>query len=455
MVKINLPADTCLSTKYINFVHMLRQTVKTFIEDKALFFPNQKVLVALSGGADSVALLRILSSMGYACEAAHCNFLLRGEESDRDEEFVRRLCEEQQIPLHVIRFDTVTYAQTHRLSIEMAARELRYHWFEQLRKEIGADVIALAHHRDDSVETVLLNLIRGTGINGLRGIPAKNGYIVRPLLNVSRTEILEYLKRLEQEYVTDSTNLENKFVRNKIRLEVLPLLREINPSVSEKIAETANHLSESAVVCRLAMQEAVRRTLVKDEPEEKIMDIPLLWQEVSPSSVLFEFLSPLGFNTAQIKEICDGLHSQSGKLFLSEKWKVLRDRTQLVALKKEYPSIEPQLVVKIVDKDSSFCITSDKEIAYLDADKLHLPLKVRRWERGDKFIPFGMTGKKKVSDYLTDRKFSLFRKEGQYVACSGEDIVWLIGERIDHRFRITDQTRRVLILRLSEQHDSV
>ena len=229
---------------------MLKYDVQRFIEEKDLFNLQDKVLVALSGGADSVALLRVLLSLGYTCECTHCNFHLRGLESDRDESFVRQLCEEHSISLHVTHFDTSAYAKEHHLSIEMAARELRYEWFEHIRKEIEASVIAVAHHRDDSVETFLLNLMRGAGINGLKGIPVKNGYIVRPLLSISRDVILDYLQAINQGYVTDSTNLEDEYMRNKIRLNILPLMKEVNPSVMETIQETTFRLSEVANITK-------------------------------------------------------------------------------------------------------------------------------------------------------------------------------------------------------------
>ena len=227
---------------------MFKRDVEKFIDQKSLFERRDKVLVALSGGADSVALLRVLHALGYQCECAHCNFHLRGEESNRDEAFVQQLCQKFDIPLHVTHFDTTDYAHTKRISIEMAARELRYQWFETLRQSIGASVIAVAHHRDDSVETFLLNLIRGTGINGLKGIAPKNGYVVRPLLQESRENILDYLQHLNQEYVTDSTNLQDEYMRNKIRLNLLPLMKELNPSVSESIAATTERLADAALI---------------------------------------------------------------------------------------------------------------------------------------------------------------------------------------------------------------
>ena len=255
---------------------MFHWNIQKYIEEKQLFTLHDKVLVALSGGADSVALLRVLLVLGYHCEAAHCNFHLRGEESDRDERFVNELCKGLGVTLHVTHFDTVAYASRHHVSIEMAAREMRYDWFEQLRKERGMAVIAVAHHRDDSVETFLLNLIRGAGINGLKGISPHNGCIVRPLLEVSRQDILDYLRCLRQGYVTDSTNLQDEYMRNKIRLNILPMLRELNPSVSESIAETSRRLTDVSLIYNkeidLELAQRIVRKVVKSESKAVTVD---------------------------------------------------------------------------------------------------------------------------------------------------------------------------------------
>lgn len=432
---------------------MFQWNINKYIEEKALFGLQDKVLVALSGGADSVALLRVLLTLGYTCEAAHCNFHLRGSESDRDEKFVRELCNVLGVKLHVIHFDTKTYAVTHHISIEMAARELRYAWFEQLRCEINAEVIAVAHHRDDSVETFLLNLIRGAGINGLKGIAARNGNIVRPMLEVNRKDILDYLHYLKQGYVTDSTNLENEYMRNKIRLNVLPLLSEINPSVSDNIAETAERLANVSTIYNKEIDTARKRVLSEDNSSLKRIHIEHLLTEMSPASLLFEILHPLGFNSRQIKDIFRSLSGQVGKRFACAGWEVLRDRDYLLLRKHEVRNVDaglPKLIMETVEKTLDFVIPRNKEIACLDADKLALPLTLRKWQKGDKFVPFGMTGKKNVSDYLTDRKFSLFAKERQHVVCSEDKIVWLVGERTDNRFRVTEETKRILILRVQE-----
>ena len=425
---------------------MFKRDVEKFIDQKSLFERCDKVLVALSGGADSVALLRVLDALGYQCECAHCNFHLRGEESNRDEAFVQQLCQKFDIPLHVTHFDTTDYAHTKRISIEMAARELRYQWFETLRQSIGASVIAVAHHRDDSVETFLLNLIRGTGINGLKGIAPKNGFVVRPLLQESRENILDYLQHLNQEYVTDSTNLQDEYMRNKIRLNLLPLMQELNPSISESIAATAERLADAALIYNKEREMAIQRVM----KGEKVISISALLDETAPSSLLFELLHPYGFNSSQIKDIYQSLFGQSGRRFHSSQWEVLRDRDSLILHSfsgEETDHVPPTLTYETVDITPEFIIPRDKHIACLDADKVTLPLTVRKWQAGDKFTPLGMKGKKNVSDYLTDRKFTLFQKGHQYVACQGDKIVWLIGERIDNAYRIDADSKRALIVR--------
>lgn len=425
---------------------MFKNKINRYITEKGLLGLTDKVLVALSGGADSVALLRVLLQLGYRCEAAHCNFHLRGAESDRDEAFVVCLCETLRVPLHKADFQTKEYAAEKGISIEMAARELRYAWFESLLPVCGARVIAVAHHRDDSVETFLLNLVRGTGIKGLKGIAAVNGRVVRPMLGVSRADILDYLEALQQDYVTDSTNLVDEYMRNKIRLNVLPLLRELNPSVDDTLAETAMRLSDTSAVYQQAMHEAVQRVR-----KENCISIAGLLAEVAPQALLYELLYPLGFNSAQVGEVFRSLKAESGRRFLSKEWELLKDRDFLLLrpVGGEYPA--PELLVQEADKDSVE-IEKDNRIAFLDADTVMQPLVLRKWQSGDAFVPFGMKGKKSVRNYLKDRKKTLFEKENQYVVCnvSGE-VVWLVNERIDDRFKVTGKTQRVLVLRIKNQ----
>lgn len=423
---------------------MIVSRVATYIETEQLILPSDKILVALSGGADSVALLRLLTTLGYHCEAAHCNFHLRHEESNRDECFVRQLCQELNIKLHTTDFQTAEYAKENRLSIEMAARELRYEWFHQLLLVHGIDCIAVGHHKDDSIETLLLNLIRGTGINGLLGIAPRKGVVVRPLLCVNREEIIHYLDGIKQAYVTDSTNLQDEYTRNKIRLNIIPLMQEINPSFKEGLSETIGHLNEAALLYEHGINEGKKRVFSPD----KGVDIGLLMQEPSPQTLLFEILHPLGFNSSQIRAIGQALHGQPGKFFFAKEWRVIKDRTHLLIepINQEVQKTPPfELIQETCDLYPGFVIPRNKEVACFDADKLHGAIELRVWRAGDVFVPFGMTGQKRVSDYLTDRKFSMSQKEQQWVLCCGDKIAWLVGERTDNRFRIDHSTRKVTV----------
>lgn len=414
---------------------------------------GEKTLIALSGGADSVALLVALQKLGYECEAMHCNFHLRGEESMRDEEFVRTLCEKRGVKLIVADFDTEKYAAEKGISIEMAARELRYEAFEKHRKEIGAKSIAVAHHRDDSAETMLLNLIRGTGIKGLHGIQPRNGHIVRPLLCVGRNDIMEYLEKRGEGYVTDSTNLETDFTRNKIRLQIMPLLQEINPSIATTLAQTAERISEVEKIYTKATEEGVERV-----KKGNIIDIGLLKQELSPQALLHEIVQPLGFNSAQTNDILQATDAESGRTFESNEWRIMKDRTTLIIA----PKASSQTLVTIpgdgclkTPHGTLICATKEyhgiierkKEIATIDLDKVQLPLTLRNKREGDRFTPFGMRGSKLVSDYLTDRKTSLLEKEQQLVVTDAtERILWVVGERLAAQCAVDEKTKKILRL---------
>ena len=290
--------------------------------------------------------------------------------------------------------------------------------------------------------------MRGTGIDGLKGIPVRNGYVVRPLLQESREDILDYLKAIHQDYVTDSTNLQDQYVRNKIRLNILPMMKEINPSVMESIQDTAFRLSEVASIYHQDRDNRLEQILKKNSDDFMQVSIADVLNDIAPNALLHELLSPLGFNSDQVKDIYRSLeHSQSGKRFLSKEWELIRDREDLILHRIKQKDTTPELIVQEVDYTPGFIIPRDKCIACVDADKVEMPLTIRKWQVGDKFVPFGMTGKKKVSDYLTDRKMSLYQKENQYVVCSGDLIVWIVNERSDNRFRITSQTKRVLLIK--------
>ena len=427
---------------------MLMKKVKEFIEKEDLFSKQDKILVALSGGADSVALTRILITLGYHCEAAHCNFELRGEESDRDEDFVRNFCRSLNIKCHSIHFETRRYAAQQSISIEMAARELRYNWFSKICEESDCQVVAVAHHKDDSVETMLLNLIRGTGINGLLGIRPKNGNVVRPLLCASRQEVVAYLHRMNQTYVTDSTNLEDEYTRNKIRLNLLPLMEEINPSVKDGLVKTASYLNDISKVYQQAIKESIDRIFITPEKE---ISIEKLMNEPAPQALLFEVLSPLGFNSTQVEEVYGSLNGQPGKRFISSQWQVVKDRELLLIERVKTANDKPLIIFEEVLLTKEFVIPKDKNTACFDANKFKGVISIRKWEKGDYFIPFGMKGKKLVSDFMTDSKFSLLKKEQQWVLSCNDQIAWLIGERTDNRFRIDDSTQKVIIAKLGKQ----
>jgi len=422
--------------------------VADFIAKHQLLSHDGLHVVALSGGADSVALLRILRDLGYRIEAAHCNFRLRGEESDRDELFVKNLCEKHGIQLHLIHFETVEYANLHQVSIEMAARELRYGYFRQLRDDIGAETVCVAHHRDDAVETLLMNLLRGSGIHGLTGIRSRNDYIVRPLLGVSRQEIEHYLNSIGQDYVTDSTNLQPDVLRNKVRLQLLPLLEQLNPGAAANIARSAYYLSEAEKVYNAEIARSPLRATV---PFSTLKAFP------SPLCILHEWLSPLGFNRTQIEQILSSLDSGSGREFSSATHTLVIDRSGIVVEPVCAP-IKPLVIpepgtyridetakIRIEQVGVEEGISRDSAVATLDAATIRFPLTLRTVEAGDSFQPFGMEGHKLVSDYLTDYKQNLLAKRRQRVLVDATGaILWLVGLRTDHRYRVTPSTRMIL-----------
>lgn len=452
---------------------MLNRKVETFIRQQHLLQSDGRYLVALSGGADSVFLLLVLKQLGYFVEAIHCNFHLRGEESDRDEDFCRKLCAEKQIPLHLVHFDTREYAQLHKVSIEMAARQLRYHHFASLCHDMGFDGVCVAHHQDDVAETVLMNLIRGTGIKGLSGIKpkiqqrlrvgAKVGIpttltVIRPLLCVTRDEIEHFLKEIGQDYVTDSTNLVPDVLRNKIRLQVLPLLDEIAPSASRNIVETA----ENVAFAEEFLDQAVSGMMEELKEEGSI---PV--SKIKSEYLLFRILSGYGFTSVQIKQIYAHLDAPTGTEFRSESHILVFDRGRLLIEEVEKNPFHEmripeegtyildetaKLRIERMPKPEGFEIPRSSDVIAVDADRLQMPLTVRLPKEGDRFTPFGMQGSKLVSDFLTDQKLSLLEKRRQLIILDSTGrILWVVGLRPDNHFRITDSTRTILRLSIEKQ----
>lgn len=436
-------------------------------------------LSALSGGADSTALLLYLLEKGKNVEAVHCNFHLRGEESNRDEEFCKKLCKEHGVKLHIAHFDTISYAKMHHESIETAARNLRYNYFFQLIGDLSAEGICVAHNRNDQAETLLMKLVRGAGIHGLSGMKpvtkvdyhGKDMKVFRPLLGVSRKEIESFLNKRNQSWVTDSTNLEDDATRNKFRLNIIPLLEGINPSAIENIAKAAERLQTVEVMYDDAISKGIERVSdkksvadIKNKNEIHI-SIAKLKAEISSEAILFEILNPLGFNGDQIKDINNHLEGTSGREWSSPTHQVIIDRSDIIVAKSDemgkkismripeegnYVISDSQKIILKHEKwtaDSVIPRTADK-IA-LDYDKVEFPLMIRNYEQGDKFVPFGMKGSKLISDFLTDQKATLIDKRNQLVLCNANgEILWLVGRRPDNRFCITKNTKEALIIRI-------
>ena len=447
--------------------------IKRYIASEHLLRVDALYLVALSGGADSVALLLCLKELGYRVEAVHCNFHLRGVESLRDEQFCEDLCQRENIPLHKAHFDTQAYADLHKVSIEMAARELRYRYFFQLKEALGADGICVGHHKEDSVETILINLVRGTGLSGLMGIRPRNHDVIRPLLCVTRQEIEDYLRQYTVSFVTDSSNLVDDVVRNKIRLNVLPQLSEINPSVTDAVLTTANHLSEVDAIVQESLKTALGKAVSFINPVTQVssnslsnepfqLDLSVVRAFPSPSYLLFYILKPLGFSSSQIAEMVSHLDGQTGQLWYSSTHELTHNRGVFMVLPRE-EGVPRQLVIPetgryVYDEQLSLRLTEralppsanvsfskNPTIVDLDAASICFPLTLRRVAEGDRFTPLGMRGTQLVSDFLTNLKRNRFEKRNQLVLLDATGtILWVLGLRINDRFKLTPQSTSCL-----------
>lgn len=450
--------------------------VEQYIKEHQLLDKQQRYIVGLSGGADSVALLVLLHKLGYQVEAAHCNFKLRGKESERDEEYCKKLCHQLALPIHIVHFDTAVYTELHKVSIEMAARKLRYRYFEQLRKDIHASGICIAHHRDDSIETILMNIVRGTGLKGLMGIRPRNGYILRPLLCCTRNEIEAYVQDVGIEYVTDSSNMVDDVKRNKVRLNVVPQLKTLNPSFDEAMMKMVNHVEEAEKIIHQSIHTALQ-TMVCVEGDMPLwletlkqgrgsvnlpnftLRIDKLTAYVSPEYLLYYVLSPYGFNATQTELIAQSLTGQTGKSWVSDHFEVVIDRTQLLVAKRETVQQKAMkipetgkyiyseaLSIRITEEqvDEGFEIPKALHTIALDKQKVAFPLLLRPIKQGDRFTPFGMRGSKLVSDFLTDQKVDALTKRKQLVLVDAMDtILWVVGRRMSDKARIGSATKAV------------
>ena len=413
---------------------------------------NQSILAAVSGGRDSVVQAELLHRGGYRFEIAHCNFHLRGEESNSDEQFVRRMAERYGVPCHVAQFDTDAYASEKKISIEMAARELRYEWFEQVRQERGLDLIAVAHHRDDAIETFFINLLRGAGLSGLCGMKAENGKVVRPLLHISREEIDRFVADENLEYVDDCTNASDLYLRNRIRHQLIPLLRELNPSFDSVMEQNLHNLSDANEIF-LRATESLRHKAITHRADG-IDEIAIeAVEDVRPQKTfLFELLRPYGFNSDSVDEILQGLHGESGRQYHSATHKLVKDRKTLQIVPLEAGDTSPVLTIsEPFKRENLTTLKTERNCILCDAAKLKQPLTFRKWREGDRFNPFGMKGSRLVSDYFSDLKLSIIEKQQQWLLCDADgNIVWVVGHRADGRFAITDKTEDVVRIKVAK-----
>ena len=433
----------------------MKNKVQQFITEKSLFVREDKLILGISGGADSVCLMYVFLELGYSFELAHCNFNLRGEESDADEDFVQELAKEHKLKVHIKQFDTLAYAAQNKISTQMAARDLRYAWFEKLRIKSSAKYLAIAHHANDDVETFFINLVRGSGLKGFLGIKEKNNAIVRPLLSVSRLEIEQYLKERGLVFRKDSSNASVKYLRNKIRHELIPLLAQMNPSIQQTVKDEMRILDGVAQIYASKVEE-VRKDLTQEKNGIVQLEISALLALKPLHSYLYELLSPYGFSN--VEPISKALHGQSGKQFFSSTHQLVVDRENifisLLNKENEVFEITEKTTSLVHPLEIKFKVTADKTIIYdndiaqLDVEKLKFPLTLRKWKQGDKFIPLGMKKFKKLSDFFIDSKFSIIDKKEQWLLCSGVDIIWVLGCRIDERYKLESNTKKVYIAQL-------
>lgn len=431
-----------------------------FVSENNLFSKTDKVLLAVSGGKDSVLMAHLFKLAGYNFGIAHCNFALRGDESLRDKNFVSALANELQVPFYFINFDTQTYAITHKVSIQMAARNLRYQFFEQVRQQYDYQKIAIAQHQNDAIETVLINLVRGTGIAGLHGISQNRGNIIRPLLCFTSDEVAQIVKQNNFTYVEDSSNASTKYMRNRIRLAIIPELKKLNPSLETTFKNNLNYFSQLEDFLNNEVEKTRNQLFVF---HQNSISVSVNQLKALQPLIIFELLKPFGFNRTTITDIIGVLEKHSGRQFSSTTHQLVLDREKIVI--KPIP-INPATEIKIEASDSEvffmdkrFTITvlnqnptnlkTNLNTLFVDADKLIYPLTLRTWQHGDVFIPFGMNGEKKVSDFFINQKLSIFQKAETPILVNGNgQIIWICGLRSDDRFKISAQTKKIITLEM-------
>jgi tRNA(Ile)-lysidine synthase len=421
---------------------------------------EDRILLAVSGGIDSVVMAHLFAEAGYDCAIAHCNFQLRGEDSERDESFVRSLANSLEMPVFVKCFDVEAEMKQRHISLQMAARDLRYEWFDQLLSEHQMDHVATAHNKNDAIETFFLNLSRGSGIRGLTGIPARRGKIIRPLLFATRSQIQAYQRDNKLEFSQDSSNLETKYQRNKIRHDVLPVMEQINPSFMDVMEGNMERLGEIFEIYDRSIRN--KRASLFDEKHGKISIQTDKLLELSPLRTwLYELFSPFGFTRMQCEGIEKILGAGPGRQSISTTHRLYKDRDRMILVPSGSPGFERYYLddpekpsslpfpmdMEVLDRNELEGFPDDPKTACLDLEEIHFPLIIRRWMYGDYFFPLGMEQMKKLSDFFVDEKVPVPEKESAWIMATGKKIVWIMGYRIDHRFRITHSTKRVLKLR--------
>jgi len=443
------------------------EAFRHYIHQKKLCNASEKILVAVSGGIDSVVMLDLFSKINYHFSIVHCNFSLRGDESDMDEHFVKELAEKYNVDFFIKKFNTIKDAEKNGLSIQETARNLRYDWFDELAKQQGFDHIAVAHHFDDQVETFFINLLRGSGVTGLKGMPVKRGKIIRPLLFARRSEIVQHATDYKLGFREDSSNSSDKYLRNRIRHNILPEIEELSNYFEIALTDSLEYLSEDDLLLKQIIQEKKNtifiyknNLLIIPMSKLKLLDNFDIW--------LYYLLKDLGFNRAVTDKIVALPEEKVGKIFYSESHQLLVDRDQLIIrekvnemnhkrkwhLRKRSISIPLKLKPSVIENDADLKFRTESKFAYFDFEKLEFPLLIRHWREGDYFIPFGMKGKKLVSDFLIDLKVNRFEKENTFVMLSGDDIIWVIGLRSSEKFKVTKQTKKIYQVQLGDNDNS-
>ena len=426
---------------------------KNHIHKNLPFLTKSKVLIAISGGMDSVVLTHVCQNLELNIALAHCNFNLRGAESDADEEFVLELAEDLDLEVFIESFETETYASENNISIQMAARDLRYTWFQELADQLQFDYILTAHHADDNVETFFINLMRGTGLDGLTGIPETNGKLVRPFLPFSHKALQAYANTKKLVWRNDSSNASTKYLRNKLRHDVIPILKEMNPQFLDNFQKTQAHLQESSEIIEDTLVKIQKKVVLASDNSIQL-DVKKLQQLSNPKVYLFYLLKDFQFT--EWDDVYQLLYAQSGKYVLSQTHRLVKDRNTLILTERPeniktksfiWEENESELFLpngQLTIENSSKLGEISASRLYVDKDLLKYPLTVRKWEKGDYFYPFGMTGKKKVSKFFKDEKLSLPEKEQVWLLCSNNQIIWVIGLRADNRFKVTTDTNHIL-----------